>query len=122
MDAQTFEQLVAQALDDLPAPLRRQIKNVAIVVEDYADDGILEMADVEDAMGLYGFYHGIPLTARTHEYGMVLPDVIYLFRQPILALCANSDEVRQEIRRTLWHEIAHYFGIDEEQLKGTSVE
>jgi predicted Zn-dependent protease with MMP-like domain len=117
MDSQTFESLVARTLEELPLPLRRQISNVAIVVEEWPDDETLEMAGVDRPMDLLGFYYGIPLTERTHDYGLVLPDKISLFRQPIINSCSREDEIPAAVRRTVLHELAHYFGIDDERLE-----
>lgn len=117
MTGQDFERAVAQAMDELPDHIRRQIANVAIVVEEWPDDETLEMADLDDPAELLGFYYGIPLTERTSAYGMVLPDKISLFRQPILLACSTDEEVRSAIAHTLRHEIAHYFGIDDDRLE-----
>ncbi len=117
MNAQTFETLVDRALEELPAALRNQIANVAIVVQEWPDDDTLDMAGVDDPSELLGFYYGIPLTERTHDYGLVLPDKISLFRQPIVLSCAREDEIPDAIRRTLLHELAHYFGIDDARLE-----
>lgn len=117
MTGQDFERAVAQAMDELPDHIRRQIANVAIVVEEWPDDETLEMADLDDPADLLGFYYGIPLTERTSAYGMVLPDKISLFRQPILLTCSTDEEVRSAIAHTLRHEIAHYFGIDDDRLE-----
>ncbi len=117
MDLQSFESLVARTVEELPLRLRQQISNVAIVVEEWPDDETLEMAGVDDRMELLGFYYGIPLTERTHDYGLVLPDKISLFRQPILNSCRQPDEIPVAIRRTVLHELAHYFGIDDERLE-----
>ena len=117
MKSNDFERAVAQALDELPDDIRRRIANVAIVVEEWPDDETLDMADVDNPEDLLGFYYGIPLTERTSVYGMVLPDKISLFRQPILLTCSTDEEVRSAIARTLHHEIAHYFGIDDDRLE-----
>ncbi len=117
MDAQCFESMVAHALAELPLSLRRHIANVAIVVEEWPDDETLEMAGVDDPTELLGFYYGIPLTERTQSYGMVLPDKISLFQQPIERGCSNDEEIREAIHKTLRHELAHYFGIDDERLE-----
>ena len=116
MTRDEFEQTVQQAIDELPPELIRQIANVAIVVEEWADEETLDLADVDSREQLLGFYHGIPLTARTTSYGMVLPDKISIYRQPILHLCRTDDQARAQIRRTVRHEIAHYFGIDDDRL------
>ncbi|MBI5303168.1 MAG: metallopeptidase family protein [Chloroflexi bacterium] len=112
-----FEAVVAQTLDDLPRDLARHIANVAIVVEEIPDDDTLDAADVDDPLTLLGFYHGIPLTERTHDYGLVPPDKISIYRQPILASCLDDNAVRACIRRTVLHELAHYFGIDDDRLE-----
>ena len=117
MTSQDFERAVAQAIDELPDQIRRRIANVAIVVEEWPDEDTLEMADLDDPTELLGFYYGIPLTERTSAYGMVLPDKISLFRQPILLTCSTDEEVRSAIAHTLRHEIAHYFGIDDDRLE-----
>jgi predicted Zn-dependent protease with MMP-like domain len=117
MDAQSFESLVARTLEELPPTLRHQVTNVAIVVEEWPDDETLDMAGLDDPSELLGFYYGVPLTQRTHDYGLVLPDKISLFRQPIIESCRREDEIPGAIRKTLLHELAHYFGIDDERLE-----
>ncbi len=117
MDLQSFESLVARTLNELPLPLRRHVSNVAIVVEEWPDDETLEMAGVDNPSELLGFYYGVPLTQRTHDYGLVLPDKISLFRQPIINSCSTEDEIPAAIRKTVLHELAHYFGIDDERLE-----
>jgi len=117
MDRQDFERAVADAIGELPISIRRQIANVAIVVEELPDEATMEMAGVDNPYELLGFYNGIPLTARTHDYGLVLPDKITLFRQSIQRTCRGDEEIRAAIRRTLRHELAHYFGIDDERLE-----
>lgn len=101
-----FEELVADALDEIPDDLWRLVDNVAVVVR-------------EGTVGssLLGLYDGIPLTERGAGYdGMVLPDRISIFRQPILALCADEAEVVEQVRVTVIHEVAHHFGIDDARL------
>ncbi len=117
MNREMFERAVAAALDELPAALRREIENVAVVVEEWPDDETLDMAGVDDPAELLGFYYGIPLTERTTSYGMVAPDKISLFRQPILMTCRDDRQVEAAIRNTLRHEVAHYFGIDDDRLR-----
>ena len=116
MTREEFERVVQQTIDELPPELARRIVNVDIVVEEWADEETLALAGVAFREQLLGFYHGIPLTARTSAYNMVLPDRISIYRQPILRLCRNDDQTRAQIRRTVRHEIAHYFGIDDDRL------
>jgi predicted Zn-dependent protease with MMP-like domain len=117
MNHKDFESVVQQVLSELPSDLRQKIMNVAIVVEESADDETLELAGVDDPYDLFGFYEGVPLTERTSAYGLVPPDKISIYRQPILAACRNAKEIRAMIGETLRHEIAHYFGIDDERLE-----
>jgi len=117
MNKDVFERIVARAMEDLPPAIKQQIANVAVVVEEWPDDETLDMADVDEPEELLGFYSGIPLTERHEQLWLVLPDKISLFRQPILLTCRNDQEVEAAIRRTLRHELAHYFGIDDERLR-----
>lgn len=117
MNSDQFAHCVAQAFDELPPALRRELSNVAIVVEELADDDVLDQADVDDPMDLYGFYIGVPLTARGSSYGLIAPDKISIYRRPIVAVCANDTAIKQMIRKTLRHELAHYFGIDDDRLE-----
>ena len=101
-----FDELVAEALDNIPAELAVLMDNVAIFVED-------ELADEPDLLGLY---EGIPLTERYGNYVMTGPDRITIFRRPLLALCTDADELVREVRITVVHEIAHHFGLDDDRL------
>lgn len=112
-----FDAEIRKTLKQLPNELRHHIANVAIVVEEYADAETLDLAGVDDPLDLFGFYHGIPLTERTHDYGLVLPDKISIYRQPILAAARDVPDARALIAETVRHEIAHYFGIDDARLE-----
>jgi len=100
-----FEDMVVQALDGLPPDLGKLMRNVAVTVEH--DHG---------PRGLLGLYHGVPLTERTSQYSAVLPDQITIYRRAICAICRNEDEVVEQVRRTVVHEVGHHFGIDDERL------
>lgn len=102
-----FEQLVAAAVDEIPADLARHIENVAIVVEDHPP---------HDRPNLLGLYEGIPLTARGSWYVAALPDRIRIFRVPILRMCESQAQVVREVHVTVIHEIAHHFGISDQTL------
>ncbi|MGW7682154.1 metallopeptidase family protein [Kribbella sp. NPDC054772] len=107
MSRSAFEELVAQALDDVPEELAALIDNVAVFVEDESPAGEPE---------LLGIYEGIPLTERGHYYGGVLPDRITIYRNPTLKICETVDDVVDEVNITVVHEIAHHFGIDDARL------
>ena len=101
-----FEELVGEALDELPAELLRAMDNVVVLVEDRHPD------DPE----LLGLYEGVALTERTSDYGGVLPDRITLYRSALVDMCDDEDDLRDEVAVTVVHEIAHHFGIDEATL------
>jgi predicted Zn-dependent protease with MMP-like domain len=100
-----FEEMVVTALDGLPEELGRLMSNVAVTVE-----------HGPGPRGLLGLYEGIPLTSRTSQYAGVLPDRITIYRQAICATCQTEDEVADQVRRTVVHEVAHHFGIDDDRL------
>jgi predicted Zn-dependent protease with MMP-like domain len=101
-----FEELVGEALDTIPAEFTRAMDNVVVLVDDRnADDP-----------GLLGLYEGVALTERTHDYGGVLPDRITLYREAILDVCDDEDDVVHEVAVTVVHEVAHHFGVDEDTL------
>lgn len=117
MDLGAFERLVDEALRDIPGVFRERLHNVAIVVENWPDRETLHAAGVRRPGDLLGFYHGVPLTQRTHGYNMVTPDKISIYRSPILIHCHRTGEdVRSMVHRVLRHEVAHFFGIDDERL------
>ncbi|MFQ5558493.1 MAG: metallopeptidase family protein [Acidimicrobiales bacterium] len=105
MDPRRFELLVSDALDSLPSGLGRLMDNVAVVVED--------RHPTEELLGLY---EGVPLTEREEYGGLVMPDRVTIYRLPICEMCADADEVREEVAITVVHEIAHHFGIDDDTL------
>ena len=107
MEPPDFESLVSQALDDIPDELASLIENVVVLVEDDAP------ADDPDILGLYD---GVALTERYGDYGMVLPDRIFIYRRPLLEMCDSEEQLEEEVRITVVHEIAHHFGIDDDRL------
>ncbi|WP_063048413.1 metallopeptidase family protein [Nocardia arthritidis] len=106
MSDDRFEELVGDALDLIPPELTRAIDNVVVLIEP---------RNAEDPH-LLGLYHGIALTERDSHYGGALPDTVTIYREAILELCADETEVVEEVAVTVIHEIAHYFGIDEDRL------
>ena len=106
MSRERFEDLVGEALDEVPEELLALMSNVVILVEDDPPPG-------EDLLGLY---EGHALTHRGWDYSGVLPDRILIYRNPILRICDNDDDVIDEVAVTVVHEIAHHFGIDDERL------
>lgn len=115
-DRDTFERLVAEAIDALPDDFRSRLDNVEIVVDTWPSPTILAKAEQRHPAQLLGFYEGVPQTRRTHYYGLVLPDKISLFQRPIEMRCQTLQEIRAMIAHVLRHEIAHHFGIDDARL------
>lgn len=108
-----FEELVMDALESLPDELTRRIDNVEIVVEDEPPDEIVSGLPPGDAV--FGYYHGVPLIERSH-YDGVLPDKISIYEGPITRAFRSPDAIREEVRRTVIHEVAHHFGINDDRL------
>ncbi|MDR5696375.1 MAG: metallopeptidase family protein [Armatimonadota bacterium] len=111
-----FEEVVEQALCAVPAELRRAVENVEIVVEDWPTEEQLGSVGLAEGDSLFGLYEGVPLPERGLDPPL-LPDRITLFQGPLEAACDTDDELREEIRRTLVHELAHYFGFDEDRIE-----
>ena len=105
VEPELFEEMVTEALDGLPGELAELISNVAVTVEHEGGP-----------RGLLGLYQGIPLTERTTSYSAVLPDHITIYRRAICAICHTEDEVVDQVRRTVVHEVGHHFGIDDARL------
>ncbi len=117
MNQEEFAQLVIKALEDLPQEFLTKLENVDIVVEDYSTPEQLRKSGLRRRETLLGLYEGIPRTRRGSHYGMVLPDKITLFQQPIEASCQSEAELPAEVCRILKHEIAHHFGISDARLR-----
>jgi len=111
-----FEALVARAMRGLPRTFRDKIKNIAVVVEDWADDETLAEMGIEPPDTLYGLYRGVDLTRRDTSYGNVLPDVVTIYQGPIEEDAADEDEMADIVRETVVHELGHYFGLDDETM------
>ena len=107
LDDDAFEELVADALDRIPGPLTALMDNVVVLIEAEPP------ADDPDLLGLYV---GTPLTERDSGYTFAPPDTVFIYRGPLLRMCADADELAEEVEITVVHELAHHFGIDDEQL------
>ncbi len=116
MQRETFEELVADAVSSLPEEFGELLDNVEIFVEDWPSKEQLKSVGLRDRHDLLGLYEGTPITHRDQSYNLVLPDRITVFQKPLEAQCRSAGEIKREIIRTVKHEIAHYFGMDEERL------
>lgn len=110
-----FEQLVAEAIESLPERFLSKLTNVVIVVEDRPTQEHLSHHALGPGETLFGLYEGVPMTYRG-SYSPAVPDRITIFRRPIERYCATEDELVEQVRKTVVHEVAHYFGIDDSRL------
>jgi predicted Zn-dependent protease with MMP-like domain len=117
MTREKFEQLVADAITIIPKRFRREMKNIAIIVDDEPSAELLEEMEIDPPDSLYGLYQGTPLPERTAGWGNTLPDCVTLFQKPIEEDCDDDDDVRMVIGETLIHEVGHYFGLSEEEIE-----
>jgi predicted Zn-dependent protease with MMP-like domain len=106
MSRERFEELVADALDQIPRQFMAEMSNVVVLVEDVNPE----------YRNLLGLYHGVALTSRTSHYAGVLPDRITIYRLPILRICHTEEDVVRQVGITVIHEVGHHFGIDDDTL------
>ena len=107
--------MVSWAIDSMPREYTDSIKNLAVVVADQPTADQRHKLHLVEGARLFGLYEGIPRTARL-GYSLVLPDVITIFKQPLCDNAADLDDLRRQVRHTVWHEIAHHFGLDHERI------
>lgn len=107
-----FDALITRAMDELPQEYIRGLQNVAIVMADEPDEVQKQKLKLRHDHLLLGLYEGVPRTARTGNEAGLLPDKITLFKYPILAVSSDEAGLFEQVKRTLWHEIAHYYGLD----------
>jgi predicted Zn-dependent protease with MMP-like domain len=112
-----FQEVVQQALTGLPRPIRDGLENIAVVVEDFPPQEVLDEMGLEGPYDLLGLYQGISIDRRGFYYGNALPDKISLYQKPIEAQSRSRREMMETIREVVLHEIGHYFGLDDEELE-----
>jgi predicted Zn-dependent protease with MMP-like domain len=116
MTRRKFEALVEKSLRKLPRAFKEKVANIAVVVEDWADDETLAEMGIEPPDTLYGLYQGVDITHRDSTYGNVLPDVITIYQGPIEEDAADEAEMAEIVRETVMHELGHYFGLDDDTM------
>lgn len=114
MDRKKFEGLVEEAVAALPRSFRKRIENLAVLVEERPPRRRSSRGSPRTLLGLY---HGVPLKDRGSYYGNIPPDVIVIYQEPIERLSASDDEIRERVREVVLHEIGHYFGLSEKELR-----
>ena len=117
MNRTEFENLVRDAVQELPEEFREKLENVAIIVEDYPSAELARQMDLSPEDTLFGLYEGVPLTERGFFEQPLHPDRIFLFQRAIEDECDSLEEIKHEVKTTLVHEVAHFFGIDDDYLE-----
>ncbi len=112
-----FEELVRDAVDELPQQFRERLEDTIIVVEDVPDKAVVDKLSLPSNRMLSGLYQGVPLTRRSSLYGGVLPDKIIIYRKNIEASCKSRSEIKKTVQKVVRHEIAHHFGFSEKQIR-----
>jgi predicted Zn-dependent protease with MMP-like domain len=116
-----FEKLVVEALDELPTSFHEKMSNIEVLIQPWPSRNELRTAGVAPGHTLLGLYHGIPLTERTQNYGLVAPDTITLYQGPIEQAAGKPEKVAGIVKRTVIHEVAHHFGISDDRLRELGV-
>lgn len=116
MQKKEFEKLVAKAVSSIPQEFTDLLDNIDIIVQDWPTTKQLKSVGLRNKNSLLGLYEGIPRTNRGQNYNLALPDKITIFQKPLEAKCRSISELKAEIIKTVKHEIAHYFGIDDDRL------
>jgi len=111
-----FDTIVSSVMDELPQDYITGLKNVSVVIADDPTDDQRTKLKLRCRETLFGLYEGIPLTKRGSGYNLVLPDKITLFKNPLLQASSDLEAFRENTKRTLWHEIAHHYGLDHERI------
>jgi predicted Zn-dependent protease with MMP-like domain len=118
MDRRKFRRLIGEALDTLPGEIRVRMENVTVIVEEEPTEEQMQCAGLDPLRDtLFGFYEGAPLSERGHDFGMALPDRIILFYRPLVESFRSPAAIREEIRRTVVHEVAHFLGLDDDEIE-----
>ena len=117
MTNEEFEQLVNEGIKAIPKKFLEHLDNVAIVIEDVPTDEQAKKTHLAPGWTLYGLYEGVPQTKRGNPYTVIMPDKITIFRKAILATSKDAEAVKERVRETVWHEIAHHFGLDHEEIE-----
>ncbi len=116
MRRREFERLVAQALENLPEVFKERLEDVAVIIEDWPSQDLLDDLGMAEDETLMGYYEGTPLTDFGRDYSMRMPDRIYVFKGPIEEACDTPAQVEEEIRKTVMHEVGHFFGLSEDEV------
>ncbi len=112
-----FETLVISTIEEIPKLFRDKMENIDLVIEKFPSNQLLSQMELQSPYDLLGLYQGVPFNQRGFYYGNVLPDKITLFQIPIESGCKNKKEIKERIKEVIIHELGHYLGLDEDDLK-----
>jgi len=112
-----FEELVTEAISGLPEKFKEKMENIVVVIESLPSQALLREMKIKSPYGLLGLYRGVPYTRRGIWYRNVMPDKIIIFKKPIEVRCRNKEDIKESVRRVVVHEIGHYFGLGEADLR-----
>lgn len=117
MEREKFEKLAEEALVQIPKKFKKLISNLAVIVEEKASREIFEKTGSTPLSSILGHYHGVPFKHRGPFYGNIPPDVIVIYQKPIESICSTEEEIKKKVREVVFHEIGHYFGLSEKELR-----
>ena len=117
MEKEKFERLAEEALAKIPKKFKKYINNLAVMVEEKPSREIFERTGSLPLSSILGHYHGVPFKHRGPFYGNIPPDVIVIYQKPIENICSTDEEIKKKVREVVFHEIGHYFGLSEKELK-----
>ncbi len=117
MEREKFEKLAEEALAQIPKKFKKLISNLAVLVEEKASREIFEKTGTTPLSSILGHYHGVPFKHRGPFYGNIPPDVIVIYQKPIESICSTEEEIKKKVREVVFHEIGHYFGLSEKELR-----
>jgi len=116
MNKDKFEQLVREGIEAIPKRFLEKLDNVDVVIEDEPSPEQIKKLRLRKEAKLFGLYQGVPQTKRRY-YTWVMPDKITVFQKPIESVCSTDGQIKEQVKNTVWHEIAHHFGMDEERVR-----
>jgi predicted Zn-dependent protease with MMP-like domain len=117
IERKVFREMVEAGVADIPERFLRKLDNVSVVVEDEPTPEQMKKLNLRPGWTLFGLYEGVPQISRGSNYGAVLPDKITIFQKPIEQAARSFDDVREIVKNTVWHEIAHHFGMGEREVR-----
>jgi predicted Zn-dependent protease with MMP-like domain len=117
MQRKKFEQLVEEALSEIHQEFQKYLKNITVIVEDNPPLDVFDRLGISRKGLLLGLYHGVPLKDRGPYYGNIPPDVISIYQKPIEKICSTDEQIKQKVREVVRHEIGHYFGKSDRELR-----